>query len=152
MIKVAVLATVLLSGCASDPRISAHQAVTADLATTAYGISTGIAVEANPLLPSPAAIVAGGILRYAVIEHLNTKPEPERTKGLSATSSITWGIAASNLAVIATGLNPIGLIVGAATAYGVWRSTEDKRLFAETCATAKSIDPKTECIYDLRKL
>jgi hypothetical protein len=152
MIKIAILAIlamVLLSGCASDPRISAHQAVTADLTTTALAIATGTGVEANPLLPSPAAIAVGGLLRYAVIEHLNTKPEPGRTEGLAVTSSLTWGIVASNLTIITTGINPLGLLVGAVTAYNVWCSTEDRRRFAETCATAKLIDPKTECKYEL---
>jgi hypothetical protein len=143
---VAALALVL-SGCATDLRLSAHQAVTADLATTAYGITSGLAVEANPFLPHPALIALGGVARYVVIENYSKSPEPARTTGLAGVNAITWGIVASNLTVLTTGLNPLGIVIGLVTGYNVWRSTEDERNEAQLCAIIRLSDPKDNCEF-----
>jgi hypothetical protein len=92
-------------------------------------------VEANPLLTSPAAIVASGLLRWALIHQIDKSPEPQRTQNLSTISAITWGVSASNFMIIAGASNPAGLLIGAITGYAVYQSTADNRLFAESCAS-----------------
>jgi hypothetical protein len=136
------LATV---GCASNLKQSAHTAIGADIATTGLGIVSGVAVEANPLLGSPAAILASGAIRLPLVNEIDKLPEPYRTEALAQTNAITWGIAASNLGVIALSSNPIGLLVGAIAGYSVWKNSELERMQAQNCATAKSIDANVVC-------
>lgn len=138
----------VLSGCASNLKTSADTAVIADLTTTGVGISTGIVAEANPLLGSPAAIVASGVVRLVLINHIDKQPEPQRTNNLSGINAITWGIAASNLAILVSAANPVGAIVGLTTTIAIWRSTEDERRFAKSCEYLRREEPLLVCKFN----
>jgi hypothetical protein len=135
---------VTLTGCANLKQ-SAQSSVAADAATTVVGVASGIAAEANPLIAGPAGLIASVGLRLLVINEIDKLPEAERVKPLAQMSSLTWGIAASNLAVIAAGSNPVGLVIGLIAGYSVWKSTEDERLIAQNCAVLRRDAPELVC-------
>lgn len=149
----AVLATSLLTGCATTNlpndslKTSAINSVAADLVTTGIGVSSGLAVEGNPLLQHPALMVASGVVRYVMINEINKQDEPYRTNNLSTVSALTWGVALSNVAIIASATNPVGFVVGAITGYVVWKSTEPERQFAQGCAYLRKEQPTLVCRY-----
>ena len=147
MIAGAVITLALLSGCAGNLRQSAHGAIAADGATTAYGIASGTAKEANPLLGSPAVIAASLAGRALLVEHFNRQPEPQRTTNLSFMNGVTWGVAASNMTVLALHSNPLGAVVGLASGYYVWRSTAPERAFAVACASERIARPDLICKF-----
>ena len=140
------LTIALLTGCASVKQ-SSQTAVAADVATTVAGVGSGLAAEANPLITSPATLLLSAGIRLYVINEIDKQPEPQRTESLSVFNSVTWGIAASNLAVIALASNPAGLVAGLIAGVSVWNSTEDKRLFAQSCAYMRQIDPTIKCVF-----
>ena len=140
------LVAALFVGC-SNLKQSAQASVAADLSTTGVAIASGIGVEANPLTPTAAGILVGGALRLLVINEIDKQAEPQRTENLAKVSSLTWGIAASNLAIMASGANPIGLVVGIVTAFSVWQSTENERLFSEACAYFRATDATVKCEF-----
>jgi hypothetical protein len=142
-----ILAVLITTGCASNLKQSAQASVAADAATTVAGVASGVAAEANPLITSPAGLVATVALRLVIIDKINKLPEDERINALASFNSVTWGIAASNLAIIALASNPIGLAVGLVTGLSVWESTKDERLFAESCAYMKQTDPTIKCVF-----
>lgn len=147
-----LLATVLLCllcGC-SSLRESAHGATAFDAATTAIGVGSGIAVEANPLIGSPIAFAGVMLARVVGTEVVNGWDEPQRTQSLSVMNSVGWGIGISNLLVIVAASNPVGLAFGAMAGLGWWASTEKQRLFAEACAMERIrvANPKLVCIYN----
>lgn len=137
---------VTLSGCANLKQ-SAQASVAADATTTVIGVASGVAAEANPLIASPAGLIASVGLRLLVINEIEKLPETQRVKPMAQLNSLTWGIAASNLAIIATASNPVGLIAGLIVGYSTWQSTEDERLFAEACAFFRKTDPSVKCVF-----
>ena len=140
------LTIALLTGCASVKQ-SSQTALAADVATTVAGVGSGLAAEANPLITSPATLLLSAGIRLYFINEIDKQPEPQRTKNLSVFNSMTWGIAASNLAVIALASNPAGLVAGLIAGVSVWNSTEDKRLFAQSCAYMRQTDPTIKCVF-----
>jgi len=137
---------ILLAGCA-NLRESTHLATAADATTTAIGVTSGLAVEANPLISSPAVFAGVMLTRIVATEYVNSLPEPGRTTYLSAMSSIWWGAGISNVMILLLASNPIGLAFGAMTGLGWWASTEQQRTFAEICARERIERPALVCTY-----
>ena len=142
--KAFVLCLLLLTSCA-NLKDSAYTATATDAATSAIGVYSGLAVEVNPLLASPAAFVAVMVARIAGTEYVDKMPEPSRTEYLSAMNSVWWGFGASNIAVLLFASNPIGAGVGLMTAAMWWVSTEGQRAFAEICAAERLSNPALVC-------
>lgn len=143
---VLILIMASLTGC-STVKQSANSAIVGDGVTTVAGVASGLAVEANPLITSPAALAASVALRLTVVNHIDQMPEPQRTNGLAAVSAANWGIAASNLGVLAIGSNPIGFLVGAIVGYSVWKNSESEREFAALCAYSIQEGWATKCDF-----
>jgi hypothetical protein len=137
----------LLTGCANLKQ-SSQAAVAADAVTTVAGVASGLAVEANPLIASPAGLVASVALRLVIVNEIDKLPETERVSAMAKFNSLTWGIAASNLAILASASNPIGLVVGLLTGLSVWQSSEDERLFAQSCAYFRQTTPDIKCVFN----
>jgi len=137
---------ILLAGCA-NLRESTHLATAADATTTAIGVTSGLAVEANPLISSPAVFAGVMLTRIVATEYVNTLPEPGRTTYLSAMSSIWWGAGISNVMILLLASNPIGLAFGAMAGLGWWASTAERREFAALCAEHMRMNPALVCIY-----
>lgn len=146
MKAIAALLIVLLAGC-SSLRESAHSATAFDAATTAAGVGAGVAVEANPLIGSPAAFAGLMLARVVGVEVANQLPEPQRTEVLTGWSSIWWGAGVSNLVVLLAASNPVGLAAGAMFAAGWWQSTAMEREFAAICAAERKADPTIRCVF-----
>lgn len=145
--KALVLALVLLlTGCA-NLRDSTHLATAVDGATTVIGVTSGVAVEANPLIGNPATFAGILLARVVATEYVNTLPEPARTTYLSAMSSIWWGAGISNVMILLLASNPIGLAFGAMTGLGWWASTAERREFAALCAEHMRMNPALVCTY-----
>lgn len=121
-----LLCIVVLTGCAIPLRDAAHTAIAADAATTAIGISSGVAHEANPLLGSPAAIVASIGLRIWLVEYVNKFPEPQRTEWLSKINGAWWGVVISNIMVLASASNPISFAVGILSGWAVYKNALER--------------------------
>lgn len=138
----------LLCGC-SSLRESAHSATALDAATTAIGVGSGIAVEANPLISSPMAFAGVMLARVVGVEVVNSWDEPRRTESLSVLNSVWWGIGISNLAILLAASNPVGFAFGTLAGLGWWASTENQRLFAQACAQERErlANPQLKCIY-----
>lgn len=136
----------MLCGCTSL-RESAHGATALDAATTAVGIGSGVAVEANPLIGSPMAFGAILVARVVGVEVVNGWDEPQRTQALSGLNSLWWGVGIGNVLIILAGSNPVGLMAGAMAGLGWWASTSDQRAFAEICARERLVNPRLKCIY-----
>lgn len=146
MKALAALLIALLAGC-SSLRESAHTATAVDAATTAVGVGSGVAVEANPLIGSPAAFAGLMLARVVGVEIANQLPEPQRTEVLTGWSSIWWGAGVSNLVVLLAASNPVGLAAGAMFAAGWWQSTAMEREFAAICAAERKADPTIRCVF-----
>lgn len=149
MKALAALVLCLLCGC-SSLRESAHGATAIDAATTAIGVGSGIAVEANPLIGSPIAFAGVMLARVVGVEVVNQWDEPQRTQALSGMNAIGWGIGISNLAILLAASNPVGLAFGAMAGLGLWASTENQRLFAEACAAERIrvANPAMKCLFN----
>jgi hypothetical protein len=132
-----ILIALLLPGCA-NLKNSAQLAVGADITTTVVGVSSGL-TELNPLITSPAMLAATGVARVVGIHYADKQEEPKRTETLSAIASVTWGIAASNAAIIATSSNPVGFIAGFLVAYATWKNTEPRRQAVQHCVVQPKI-------------
>jgi len=137
---------ILLAGCA-NLRDSTHAATALDATTTAIGVSSGLAVEANPLISSPAMFAGLMLTRVLATEYVDTLPEPARTTYLSGMSSVWLGAGISNVMILLLASNPIGLAFGAMAGLGWWASTEQQRTFAEICAHEMRINPALVCTY-----
>lgn len=137
---------ILLAGCA-NLRESTHLATAADATTTAIGVTSGIAVEANPLISSPAMFAGLMLTRVLATEYVDTLPEPARTTYLSGMSSVWLGAGISNVMILLLASNPIGLAFGAMTGLGWWASTAERREFAALCAEHMRMNPALVCIY-----
>jgi len=142
----AILLTIALSACTSL-RESAHGATALDAATTAAGVASGVAVEANPLISSPATLGAILVARVIGVEVADKLDEPQRTQTLAGLNSVWWGVGVSNVLVLLAASNPVGLIAGAMAGLGWWASTGDQRAFAEICARERLVNPRLKCIY-----
>lgn len=142
-----VLATTALIGCGSLPT-DARYAIAADAGTTAAGLLTGVASEANPLLGSPVAMVGMIAARFGMVEYANGLPEPQRSETLGAMNSIWWGAAASNLAILVAGSNPAGLVIGAAAALWKWNDGRDERTFISICLNERATNPALVCKFN----
>lgn len=142
-----VIVLALLTGCASL-RDSAQASIAADTATSAVGVGSGLALEANPLITSPGALAGSVVLRVAAVEWINTtQPEPVRTEALAAVNSVWWGVVVSNTLVLIAAANPVSLVAGLMVGLGLWKSTEMRREFAAMCAAARRETPALVCIY-----
>ena len=137
-----------LCGCTSL-RESAHGATAFDATTTAIGVGSGIAVEANPLIVSPLAFAGVMLARVVGVEVVNQWDEPQRTQSLSVLNSVWWGVGISNALIILAASNPVGWAFGAMAGLGWWASTENQRLFAQACAQERERlgNAKLVCIY-----
>lgn len=145
--KALLLALLLtLAGCGTV-REQAHTATALDAATTAAGVLGGSAIEANPLISSPAAFAGLLIARTVGVEIANQMPEPQRTEVLTGWSSIWWGAGVSNLVVLLAASSPVGLAAGAMFAAGWWQSTAMERQFAAICAAERKADPTIRCVF-----
>lgn len=143
----ALLLVLALTGCA-NLRQSAHVATGVDAATTAYGVSAGVASELNPLISNPAAFAALMLARVGLTEYVNTTPEPQRTANLGALNSVWWGVSISNFVILALHSTPLGLVIGAGSGWYIWNSTEERRLFAAYCAQGRESNPKLVCEHN----
>lgn len=137
----------LLGGCGSL-RESTHAATAMDATTTAIGVTSGLAVEANPLITSPAGLAGMMIGRVVATEYIHTMPEPDRTEYLSGLSAIWWGAGISNLLILITASNPVALIVGMVAGWQIWSSTEMEREFAWLCAEERRARPGLKCVFN----
>lgn len=137
---------IALAGCGTV-REQAHTATALDAATTAAGVLSNAAVEANPLIGSPGAFAGLMLARVVGVEIANQMPEPQRTEVLTGWSSIWWGAGVSNLVVLLAASNPVGLAAGAMFAAGWWQSKEMERQFAAICAAERKADPTIRCVF-----
>lgn len=135
-----------LCGCA-NLKDTTHAATALDASTTVIGVSSGLAVEANPLISSPAIFVGLMLARVLATEHVNGLSEPQRTQYLSGMSSVWLGAGISNLMILLLASNPVGLSFGALVGLGWWESTGQQREFAEICAAERATKPDLVCIY-----
>lgn len=142
-----ILACSLASTGCTSLRESAHGATALDAATTLAGITSGAAVEANPLIASPAVFAGLMVARVVGVEMAEQMPEPQRTRLLTGWSSIWWGAGISNVLILIAASNPVGLAAGAMVGLGLWKSTERQREFAELCASLRVTDPKLVCTF-----
>lgn len=147
VLAVSTLMALPLWGYASALKVTAQAAVAADATTTVIGIASGAALEGNPLISSPGALVAAVALRLVLIHEIDKLPEAERVPALARVNAISWGIVASNLAIMASASNPVGFAVGLLAGWAVWNSTEDERLFAEACAFFRQENPDIACVF-----
>ena len=134
----------LLTGCA-NLRESTHLATAVDGATTVIGVTSGVAVEANPLISNPAIFAGMLLTRVVATEYVNTLPEPARTTYLSAMSSIWWGAGISNILIIMLASNPVGFGFGVMAGLGWWASNADRREFAALCVAEQARNPAIVC-------
>jgi hypothetical protein len=141
-----LLVCAIFAGCA-NLKTSSQAAVGADAATTIIGVASGTAAEVNPLITSPAGLVASVALRLVIIDQIDKLPDTERVGSLAKFNALTWGIAASNLMILASASNPVGLVVGLMSGLAVWKSSEDERLFADACAYFRQLDAKIKCEF-----
>ena len=141
-----ILLALVLSGC-SSLRESAHGATALDAASTIVGVGSGAAVEANPLIGTPAVFAGLMLARVIGVEMADQMPEPQRTRLLTGWSSIWWGAGVSNLLILVAAANPVGLAAGAMVGLGLWKSTEHQREFATLCATLRAEVPELKCTY-----
>ena len=116
-------------------------------ATTAIGVGSGVAVEVNPLVTSPAAFAGLMLARVVGTELVDKMDEPQRTEILTTLNSVWWGVSVSNILILLTASNPVGFVTGAMVALGWWVSTDEQRRFAEICAAERAINPRLKCIY-----
>ncbi len=142
-----ILLTLALCGCTSL-RESAHGATALDAASTLAGITSGAAIEANPLIASPAMFAGLMVARVVGVEMAEQLPEPQRTRLLTGWSSIWWGAGISNVLILVAASNPVGLAAGAMVGLGLWKSTERQREFAELCASLRAENPRLVCTFD----
>lgn len=150
----AFLTLALLTGCASLklPEKNLGEAIAAgalDCATTGTFLALGAAVEANPLGP-----VAACVLKPLSVAYANSKPEPERTQALHATTALWTGASVNNGAYIVAKLlgvkvaSAIPPLLGIGVAYYLWNEGADEREFAGICAIEKRRDPRiTTCVF-----
>ena len=137
---------IALAGCGTV-REQAHTATALDAATTAAGVLSGSAIEANPLIGSPAAFAGLMLARTVGVEIANQMPEPQRTELLTGWSSIWWGAGISNVLVLLAAPGPVGIVTGAMFAAGWWQSKEMEREFAAICAAERKADPTIRCAF-----
>ena len=142
----ALLLLALLCGC-SSLKDTTHATTALDATTTAIGVSSGIAVEANPMISSPAVFAGLMLTRVLATEYVDTLPEPARTTYLSGMSSVWLGAGISNVMILLLASNPIGLAFGAMTGLGWWASTAERREFAALCAEHMRMNPALVCTY-----
>ena len=138
---------ILLTGCA-NLRDTTHAATALDSTTTVIGVSSGLAVEANPLISNPAIFAGLMLTRVLATEYVNTLPEPQRTEYLSGMSSVWLGAGISNLLIILAASNPIGWAFGGMAGLGWWHSTAMQREFAQICAAERVANPALVCMYN----
>lgn len=141
-----ILLTLALCGCTSL-RESAHGATAVDGVTTVAGVASGVAVEANPLIGSPMAFAGVMLARVIGVELADKLDEPQRTQTLAGLNSVWWGVGVSNVLILISASNPVGLAAGAMAGLGWWASTGDQRAFAEICARERQVNPRLKCIY-----
>lgn len=141
-----LLTLAMLAGCTSL-RESAHRATALDAATTAAGVASGVVVEANPLIGSPMAFAGVMLARVIGVELADKLDEPQRTQTLAGLNSVWWGVGVSNVLILITAANPVGLMAGAMAGVGWWASTGDQRAFAEICAREKALNPRLVCTF-----
>ena len=115
---IAVLA--LVSGCSHY-----QQAIVADSATTLIGLQSADVVELNPLFSnaSPEAAALGGAIVSGVVIAVakRSMPVAECESFLHLFTSIKYGAAANNLAVIAGASGAIPAVIWIGTALAVHR-------------------------------
>ena len=124
---VVLLSLLLLTGCASNLKQSAHLSTAADIATTTIGITSGVAYEANPLMTTPLGIAVGIGARIALVEYVDKMEEPKRTNGLILFNSVWWGVVISNTLVVLTQSNPLGLMGGILSGIGIFNDLHSKK-------------------------
>jgi UPF0716 family protein affecting phage T7 exclusion len=142
-----ILACALATTGCTSLRESAHGATAFDAATTAVGIGSGVAVEANPLIASPIAFAGVMLARVIGVEVAERMDEPQRTQTLVGLNSLWWGVGVSNMLVILAASSPVGFAFGAMAGMGWWASTADQRAFAEICAREKALNPALVCTF-----
>lgn len=142
-----ILAIALATTGCTSLRESAHGATALDAASTIAGITSGAAIEANPLIASPAMFAGLMVARVVGVEMAEQLPEPARTRLLTGWSSIWWGAGISNVLVLIAASNPVGLAAGAMVGLGLWKSTEYQRQFAEVCARERVANPRLVCTF-----
>lgn len=133
-------------GCA-NLKDTTHIATGVDAGSTVIGVTSGLAVEANPLIANPAIFVGVMLARVLATEKINAMPEPQRTEYLSMMSSIWIGPGVGNFLYAIGATGPIGIAAGAMVGLGWWASTADRRAFAEICAQAQITNPATVCTF-----
>lgn len=145
-----ILACALASTGCTSLRESAHGATAMDAASTIAGITSGAAIEANPLIASPAVFAGLMLARVVGVELADKLDEPQRTQTLSGLNSIWWGVGISNVLVILAASNPVGLAFGAMAGLGWRHSTEHQRQFAEVCAMERIRlnNPALKCVFN----
>jgi hypothetical protein len=113
-----------IAGCAI-----ADRAQLADVATTAAGVSQGLA-EANPLMAPlvnhPAGLVAMAVVKLGANQALKSAEDPNAClRGLTVTTTVGYGAALANLGVIAgapTVFTPIAVLATYFIGKNYWKS------------------------------
>lgn len=138
---------------ADNLEATANIGVATDLSTTAYGLVTGLASEANPVMApvfashSPLAIGGLVALRFGTVYYNDKKPEPDRTNNLTMLNAVTWGTVTNNVFVL-TG-TPHGVLFGTLIGYLYWKQTQPMREFMEYCTNANKLEGiKKTCVWN----
>lgn len=121
------------------PWLAAQYGQAADVASTATLLVGGGVHEANPLLGSPAALVAGSIVKLASVPLAKRYSVGVCYRSLGVLGSVGWGAAAWNLALpfVAT---PYGAAIALGTAVVSWPDANE--LFWTCAPGAKAFSIK----------
>lgn len=137
MRRAVILAAVLLTGCATV-KDDARLAVAADAATTLIGVSSGLVVEANPLITSPGALAASVAARLALIEYADEQYLP-------LINSVNWGVVGNNVAAIAGALPPLAVAVGFVSGLLAYRRAVLAQHLEGACNAVRMDHPGAVC-------
>lgn len=119
---------------AKDPDVALSKyttAASADIATTAIGLSTGDFVEGNPL--GVGGVLALKVAGYVILQ--NMPPSPKRTQWANQAAAIQWGFAANNICLLAGAAMPVCQVIGLSVGAYLWPSKEAAKPVVESLET-----------------
>lgn len=124
--------------------------ILADSATTYHAISSGVGVEANPVLPQGAvgaAVVSAG-LKLAVTHGVKHFAPEACVPAYRGTTAVGWGAAANNLAVIAGSSGVLPVAVGLGVGAVLWQQPALEQQAVKFCGGSGD-DPAKNALYAL---
>lgn len=136
-IRDVLLVFILVAGCSIYRQCFAQEreqaGVAADVATTVIGVTSGAAVELNPLA------IPFIPLRLHLIEEANNKPDGERQEALDQINAVNTGVVASNLIVLL--FHAVVPVVGVIAGVVAYQQGEKRREFMTACQYRKETFP-----------